>query len=286
MSYLDAQNLRYRFVNKAFAEMFGFSPEYIRGKHVSEILGAEAYAQALPSIDRARAGERIVFDHVRLVRGEPRWFSISYVPECDDHGSVQNLVVLSVDITERKQAEADLQAREHRAQRQRSALASLAVNDAIGSGDVNAATRILAETASSVFQVERSSVWVLSADGTELVCLALFEAKSGAHSEGQVLRAEDYPQYFQAIRHESRIAAEDARTDPRTCEFAPHYLMPLGITSMLDAGFSLDGRLAGVVCLEHVGEKRRWHSAEESFASTLASLMAQAMVNASRKRAE
>jgi hypothetical protein len=73
------------------------------------------------------------------------------------------------------------------------------------------------------------------------VCLDLFEAASNTHSTGYVLRAGDYLQYFEAIRHESRIPADDARTDPRPCEFAEHYLIPLGITSMLDAGISLDG---------------------------------------------
>jgi len=55
---------------------------------------------------------------------------------------------------------------------------------------------------------------------------------------------------------------------------------------MLDAGIVVEGDLAGVVCLEHLGEKREWHSDEEAFASTVAACMAQTLSNAKRKQAE
>ena len=65
-----------------------------------------------------------------------------------------------------------------------------------------------------------------------------------------------------------------------------NYLVPLGITSILDAGIMLEGKLVGVLCLEHIGEKRRWHSDEEVFASTVASMVAQLYANIQRKLAE
>jgi GAF domain-containing protein len=108
----------------------------------------------------------------------------------------------------------------------------------------------------------------------------------GKHTQGYVLQAGDYPRYFDAIRTQSRIAAGDARIDLRTSEFAQGYLIPLGIASMLDAVLFLEGGVAGVVCFEHTGEKREWHPDEESFATAIASLMTQAITNASRKRAE
>ncbi len=108
VSYVDAHDLRYRFVNRAFAAVFGMAPEQMQGKQVREILGEVAYARALPYIDQARAGKRIDYENLIPARGEPRWFSLTYIPEFDPHGAVQNLVVLAVDITARKQAEAAL----------------------------------------------------------------------------------------------------------------------------------------------------------------------------------
>ena len=60
--------------------------------------------------------------------------------------------------------------------------------------------------------------------------------------------------------------------------------MPLGITSMLDAPIRVAGRVAGVVCHEHVGPPRDWSPAEQSFAGSIADLAALALEAAERAR--
>ena len=109
VSYVNAQDLRYRFINRAGVDLLGISLEYPVGKRVSEILGEAAFARAEPYIERARAGERIVYESHHLMRGEQRWFITSYTPEFDAQGAVENIIILGVDITERKQAAEQLQ---------------------------------------------------------------------------------------------------------------------------------------------------------------------------------
>ncbi len=166
------------------------------------------------------------------------------------------------------------------------ALASLAIDPAVIAGDLQAAKRILTETAVHTLQVQRASIWLLSEDGRQIRCIELFEAGTHQHSEGMILRADDYPRYFEAIRTKSRIAASDAQNDPRTSEFTSGYLVPLGITSMLDTILSVDNGLQGVFCLEHIGPLRQWHPDDESFAGTLASLTEKVFINATHKLAE
>lgn len=95
-------------------------------------------------------------------------------------------------------------------------------------------------------------------------------------------RGRDTPRYFEALAEERSIAAHDARTDPRTSEFEKNYLVPNGITSMLDAPIVLGGKLVGVVCNEHVGPARRWAPWEELLAGTLADFVAMALGSAER----
>ena len=147
-------------------------------------------------------------------------------------------------------------------------LSALLRSEALERGDADAALVQLTEAAASALRVERASVWRFDEEKSRLVCLDLFEHTPKRHSAGVVLHAKDTPDYFAAMTTERSIAAHDARTDPRTREFAKGYLEPIGITSMLDAPVLLNGHLSGVVCHEHIGPKRTWEPWEELVAAT------------------
>lgn len=165
----------------------------------------------------------------------------------------------------------------------RAVIAALMRSDAVNRGDVQTALAHLTEVSAQVLRVERASVWRFGRDRRELVCADLYEHFTDRHMSGTVLRAADKPRYFAALGEERSIAAHDARTDPRTSEFANGYLEPLGIASMLDAPILLNGELIGVVCHEHVGSVREWQPWEElaagSFADFVAMLLGAAAVH-------
>jgi diguanylate cyclase (GGDEF)-like protein/PAS domain S-box-containing protein len=103
---------------------------------------------------------------------------------------------------------------------------------------------------------------------------------------GPVLAEVDYPSYFAALRSGRPILAGDAHTDPITCEFSSGYLTPLGIGAMLDVPVFIRGKLAGVVCHEHVGGTREWTSDEKMFAMAIGGLVALAVEIRRRQRLE
>lgn len=161
-------------------------------------------------------------------------------------------------------------------------LARLIHSDAFERGDVDAALAQLTETACTALRVDRASVWRFDHGQSELVLLDMFHSSTKVHSSGTVLRSADTPQYFMALAEERSIAAHDARRDPRTSEFEENYLVPNGITSMLDAPIILAGKLVGVVCNEHVGPAREWAPWEELVAATLADFVAMVLGAAER----
>ncbi|MEI6036186.1 MAG: CHASE domain-containing protein, partial [Verrucomicrobiae bacterium] len=169
-----------------------------------------------------------------------------------------------------------------RAHRQRSALSALALDPDIASGNMSPALRRLVEESADALGVARASVWLFTEDGQAMRCIALFESPARTFTDGAILKCADLPRYMAALHAERQIQADDAQADPRTSEFTPTYLAPLGITSMLDATIQDATKLAGVVCFEHVGPKRQWHTDEASFAITMSALVSQAMDNAER----
>lgn len=153
-------------------------------------------------------------------------------------------------------------------------MAALMRSDALSRGDVEAALQQVTEVATQVLRVKRASVWTLAPDKSGIECLNLFQADTATHQKGSVIAARDVPRYFAALQGALSIAAHDARTDDRTSEFTDSYLVPNGITSMLDAPVLVRGELVGIVCHEHVGSPRRWHFWEELIAATLADFVA------------
>lgn len=186
----------------------------------------------------------------------------------------------------REEASPFTQSVEERLLAQRKALAALSRSPVLSAGDVDAALEQIVRVAVDLLDVDRASVWHFDESKSRILCARLYERSTGVHESGHILHHGDAPAYFDALASERSIAAEDARTDPRTCELAEGYLAPLGIVSMLDAPFFVGGEMGGVVCHEHRGAKRRWEPWEELVAATLADFAALVFTSAERAEAE
>jgi PAS domain S-box-containing protein len=183
---------------------------------------------------------------------------------------------------------AELRAREQTLATHNLVLIGLSRNRAIEQGDTAAALEQITTAAAHTLDVERVGVWVFSDDRSRIRALDLYERGKNAHSSGMELKAADFPAYFHAVEENRTIAADDARIDPRTREFAESYLVPLGITSMLDAPVRVGSRLVGIICHEHIGPPRHrgWTLEEQAFAGSMADFVALALQASDRQKAE
>lgn len=201
-------------------------------------------------------------------------------------GKPVRFVGTHINIHERKMSEERSRERELRAGKQRTSLARLVMDPAIAYGDPYSSLRVITRTLADTIGVARASVWQLSDNRKTLQCLMLYQSHSCTYNSGTRLQTGDFPSYFKAIAAENRVYATDAQSDTRTCELTEIYLKKLNISSLLDAGVLMEGKLFGVVSCEHIGPKRKWHPDEESFVSTIASIVSQVFTNQRRKQAE
>jgi len=115
-AFVDRE-LRYRFVNHAFAEWFEQPRKTILGSHMRDVMGAQAFAGREAFLEAALAGERqwfaATFDHPQ--RG-PVALHIDYVPWTHD-GEVRGIVIVLQDVTEQRVAERALRESEARFRR-------------------------------------------------------------------------------------------------------------------------------------------------------------------------
>ncbi|MDX2195684.1 MAG: GAF domain-containing protein [Cytophagales bacterium] len=164
-------------------------------------------------------------------------------------------------------------------------LIQLSKSAALQSGNYIEALQDITKHCSLAMDVARVSIWELDAEKKGIKCLCLYKQSDDSYSSGTILREESFPSYFSALRQDRSIIATDAVHHHDTYEFAESYLKPLGIYSMLDNPYFIEGKLAGVVCCEHENNIREWLSEETAFTLSIADLVSIAYKTSERKKA-
>jgi PAS domain S-box-containing protein len=108
ISFVD-RDQHYRFVNQTYIDWFGKPAEQIIGRHLSEIIGKDAYRELLPEIEKVLAGEKVVFERLVPYKSGERFAHIDYIPKFDSSsGQVTGFYAFVQDITEQKNTQEEL----------------------------------------------------------------------------------------------------------------------------------------------------------------------------------
>jgi PAS domain S-box-containing protein len=211
------------------------------------------------------------------------WTSTSTVPIFDEQGNVMGYRGVDADITEQRKAEAILSEKAEQIMHYHNTLLKLAN---MPEQDLDSLLRTATEQDAEALNVERVGVWFFNQDRTKIICRDLFSKNEKVHQSGDSVAVQDYPVYFKTLENSRFIAAHNARTDPRTCEFDETYLLPRGITSMLNVPIRLHGQIAGIICHEHTGPAREWTGSEQDFAASAADVISLKLEATERRKAE
>jgi PAS domain S-box-containing protein len=188
-----------------------------------------------------------------------------------------------LDITPQKQEEVELQNRAEQVIRHQAALLELGNLDFVELDDT---LRKITEIASHTLDVNRVSIWFFDSGHSEVRCRDLYTRPNNAHDQGMLLEAKDYPEYFRTLEDSCIIAADSARSNPRTREFTDTYLKPLKIVSMMDIPIRRRGEIVGIVCYEHTGQEKKWTLEEQHFAISVGDTVTLALEAFERRRME
>ena len=273
--------------------LFGGTAQALAGRPVYQIIspGPEEYREDCLITDVTfppiKSGQPYRTDDGLMVTSSGHLVPISLVvtPMISD-GVVSGAVLVFRDISHQKQVERERQQTEDLLRRIQAGLSELAKSPQVYGGILQEAFQTVTRVAAESLYIERTSIWFFTADRSAIRCADLYQRVTQQHSEGVELSAAAYPRYFQELETERIVAAHDARQDQRTAEFSDGYLVPLGITSMLDVPIRCEGKMVGVICHEHIGPMRHWTLEEQHFATSVANTVALAIEAADRQKAE
>ena len=270
-------------INARTAELIGISSAEAVGRSISQYY--DDPAERLQLVDRLRRDGRVDNYRARIKRanGEPLWVLAS--SRLVTWHAQPSVLSVFHDISEQLAAEASLRGSEQRVVEQSDALTSLTArytNPAERFGD---RLRSILEISAHALHVGRLSMWRFDDERSTILCLGQYRPEGREYVSGSALRREDAPHYFAALERERVVAASDARSDPRTCEFLDGYLIPNGIGAMLDVPLRHNNSTLGVLCAEHVGGTRPWTVDEQNFMISVGNLVVAAIADDERRSA-
>ncbi len=258
-------------------------PEELIHRNVRDILPPHVADDRMDCIHRALETGQMQIHEYQLIE---KYGVIDYEARIVACGPRQALGIVR-DITQQKRSEEERSQLLARIQRQHATLAHIVTHPSLAAGNVDKALPLIARLAADTLDVQRVNIWHLSPNKSEIICLAAWENPPGSYSSGVSLQVDKYPHYFAALEAERVLVVNNVYTEPAVSDMLADYCVPYGIGAMIEAPIRLHGQIVGIVCHEHVGPPRTWQPDQVSFASQVADMVAQVLLNADlHRRAE
>lgn len=153
------------------------------------------------------------------------------------------------------------------------ALVEFSKNRSIAVGNLAHAAKDIVCITANKLKVSQVSIWIYIDEKKCIERMACYNLDQKEYLQPTTLTFDEAPLYFDAIKTERIIVANDARSFHATHEFTNGYFIPNNIYSLLDVTFFLDGHFKGLLCCEQQHQVREWTAEDKIFASSVADII-------------
>ena len=165
-------------------------------------------------------------------------------------------------------------------------LGELSRQSAIEQGDMESLIDYVVTHAKDLVDADNLGVWLFDEERENLCSVLRFDIKEGKACDPVTLPAARVASEFEAMQATPMLALDDALNDPRAADFRDIFLIPQGLTAILDHAIRAAGEDVGVFSFERRGKKRPWLPVEMALARSISSYLSLAFVNRKRRDAE
>lgn len=149
---------------------------------------------------------------------------------------------------------------------------SLSKSHYISEGDLNGLSEFILSKATELLKIDRANIWLMNDEESGMDCLLAYKRKKNEFYKEPSLNKADLPLYFEHIRKNDIIISIDVQQEIFNKELLNDYLVPLDIQSMMEVPIISGGKLKGIICFEHLNNKKDWTNDEQHFAVALTQL--------------
>jgi len=286
------KNLKLNFLhcNKAFLEHFGKEIDDIVGKNDSEALGIpHDVADGFNKIDIRVIQEKRAYaleEHIPRIDGTNPLYETFKMPLMMGD-EVVGIMGIARDITKRKEMEHKITSSYEYSKKLSDSLSKITKSSTISAGILKDAAVAVAMDGCNALNAHRIGIWRFIEAQNELESITIYDAHSGENSIYEKYDLSKSPDYAKLLKSERVIVMND----PVECKLITNSFSGYDhLCAALDAPIRVDGKLAGVVCIEqwvcrNYPDRREWEIEEQNFASSLADLMALAVSGSERRNA-
>ncbi len=143
-------------------------------------------------------------------------------------------------------------------------------------------SRVIAKEASKFIKVKRVGIWLLTDQKIDFRCTALYH--NSKYQPLASIAIKDCPKYFSSFKIKKTLVVSDVCKAKETQELYEDYFRPNKVTSFLGSVIEDGKNIIGMICLEHIGPKRKWGGDEINLSGILGRILGTAYIL--NKRAE
>jgi PAS domain S-box-containing protein len=272
-------------VNVSFCEILGYLKEELIGLSLPYPFAKTEDFELMSEVKKGAAKGTAKSFQLEFIRKNGEKFIASFLSGSikDDNGQVIALFGTVKDISEEEKAKKVLEDIAIKSTQRKNAIMELS---ALVGSDYHKSLKQITALASETLNVGRVGIWKFIDDRNSVLCEKLYVSKTSEYEEGKILNRSDNPNYFAALTENQTINVEDAVTNDITKGFAKDYLIPSGVSSILDVFIQGKQGAYGVISFEHIGSRRNWTADDEEFATSMANVVTLMVESAERKLAE
>jgi PAS domain S-box-containing protein len=268
----DIRSGKELYLSPASEKIWGHSAEYMMNTpnvFIDSVL-PEDRPMVLRSLERERQGEKMEMEY-RIIRpdGSVRWIWDRAFPVFGEEGNIKILAGIAADITERKNAEAEL------SRRSKEATALLETSLALTNLDLKAILQEIGNSAKDLFAADGCRIFLMQPDGETLRCVLALQESPAAFLHLAIKLGEGVTGSVAASGRTEIV--NEMRNDPRAVHVPG---TPEEEEALMFAPLRERDRTVGVISVRRLGIDRPFETADLALLEAFASMAASAVSNA------